>query len=364
MKSQQDIRSLVGQLLIMGFDGTGMTAHLRQFIAGIQPGGIILFRRNIVGGTQCFDLLAECRKMISTPMFSCVDLEGGLVDRLRDLIAPAPSEFDVASTNSTKLFRRHGEILGAEARALGFNTDFAPVSDLRLPASQTVLGSRTVSANAKETIEYVREFLRGLKASGVLGCGKHFPGLGEAELDTHHLLPMLNKPWKKLWNEDLMPYRTLHKQFPFVMVAHAAYPSVTKDNTPASLSRKWMTEILRKKIGYRGLILTDDLEMGGVLAAAPMGEAAIKTLRAGADMFLVCHKEEYVIEAYEAVVRETERDKKFAKIVAQAAARVTVFKKKAPEMKKVAARPTEKTIQKLRAELEKFKQQVAKAQSK
>jgi beta-N-acetylhexosaminidase len=362
--SQQQIRQQAGQLLIMGFDGTEMTPRLRQFISGIQPGGIILFRRNIVGAAQCFDLLAECRKAISTPAFTCVDLEGGVVDRFRDLIAPAPSEFEVASTKSKKLFRRHGEILGNEARALGFNTDFAPVSDLRFPASQAVMGTRTVSEDAKETNAFVSEFLKGLKSSRVLGCGKHFPGLGEADLDTHHLLPTLNKPWRKLWNEDLMPYRKLHKQFPFVMVAHAAYPALTKDNTPASLSRKWITDVLRKKIGYRGLILTDDLEMGGVLAAATMAEAAVQTLRAGADMFLVCRKEEYVMEAYEAVVREAERDKKFAKVVAKAAARVVAFKKKASELNRVAPRPTDKTVLKLRAELEKFKQQVAKAQSK
>jgi beta-N-acetylhexosaminidase len=362
--SQQQIRQHAGQLLIMGFDGTEMTPHLRQLISGIQPGGIILFRRNIIGAAQCFDLLVECRKAISMPAFTCVDLEGGVVDRFRDLIAPAPSEFEVASTKSKKLFRRHGEVLGHEARALGFNTDFAPVSDLRFPASQAVMGSRTVSANAKETNAFISEFLKGLKSSGVLGCGKHFPGLGEADLDTHHLLPTLNKPWRKLWNEDLMPYRKLHKQFPFVMVAHAVYPGLTKDNTPASLSRKWITDVLRKKIGYRGLILTDDLEMGGVLAAATMAEAAVQTLRAGADMFLVCRKEEYVIEAYEAVVREAERDKKFAKLLAAMAARVIAFKKKASELKKVAPRPSEKTVLKLRAELEKFKKQVAKAQSK
>jgi beta-N-acetylhexosaminidase len=226
------------------------------------------------------------------------------------------------------------------------------------------MGSRTVSADAKETNAFVTEFLKGLKSSGVLGCGKHFPGLGEADLDTHHLLPTLNKPWRKLWNEDLMPYRKLHKQFPFVMVAHAAYPALTKDNTPASHSRKWITDVLREKIGFRGLILTDDLEMGGVLAAATMAEAAVQTLRAGADMFLVCHKEEFVTEAYEAVVREAERDKKFAKLLAATAARVIAFKKKASELKKVAPRPTDKTVLKLQAELEKFKQQVAKAQSK
>src|SRR5689334_13563275 len=113
MKSQQDIRSQVGQLLIMGFEETEMTAHLRQFISAIQPGGIILFRRNIAAAAQCFGLLAECRKEISTPAFTCVDLEGGIVDRFRDLIAPAPSEFEVASTGSKKLFRQQGEILGA-----------------------------------------------------------------------------------------------------------------------------------------------------------------------------------------------------------------------------------------------------------
>jgi beta-N-acetylhexosaminidase len=203
--------------------------------------------------------------------------------------------------------------------------------------------------------------LKGLKDSRVLGCGKHFPGLGEASLDSHHLLPAIEKSWRKLWDEDLVPYRKLHKKFPFVMIAHAAYPAVTKDNTPASISRKWITDVLRKKIGFRGLILTDDLEMGGVLAATSMEGAAVATLRAGSDMFLVCHKEEYVIAAYEAVVHEAERDKKFAKIVAHAASRVLAFKKKAAELKRVAPRPTDTTVQGLRAQLEKFKLQLAKA---
>jgi beta-N-acetylhexosaminidase len=361
--SQQELRHQAGQLLIMGMEGTEMSDHLRQFISNLQPGGVIFFKRNIIAAQQCYDFLAECRKSVSTPLFTCVDLEGGIVDRFRDVIAPAPSQFEVASTKSKKLFRRHGELLGSETRAMGFNTDFAPVSDLGFPASHAVMGSRTVSADAKETITFVSEFLKGMKASRVLGCGKHFPGLGEASLDSHHLLPVIEKPWRKLWDQDVMPFRKLHKQFPFVMVAHAGYPAVTKDNTPASISRKWITDILRKKIGYRGLILTDDLEMGGVLAAATMDEAAVATICAGSDMFLVCHKEEYVMAAYEAVVREAERDKKFAKAIAHAASRVLAFKKKAAELKRVAPRPTEKTVQQLRAEVEKFNLQLAKAKS-
>src|ERR1019366_2658832 len=149
-------------------------------------------------------------------------------------------------------------------------------------SSWAAAGPRTTSADPKETIQYAREFLRGLSDCKILGCGKHFPGLGEANLDSHNALPVIDKPWKRLWNEDLLPYRELRRDLPFVMVAHAAYPQVTGDRTPASLSNKWMSEVLRKKIGYRGLIITDDLEMGGVLAAASIEDAAVETLRAGA----------------------------------------------------------------------------------
>src|SRR5262249_48961504 len=193
-----------------------------------------------------------------------------------------------------KLFRMHGNILGLEARALGFNTDFAPVFDLGFAASRAVLSSRTASADPEKTILYAREFLRGLKAARVLGCGKHFPGLGEGNLDSHHSMPVVEKSWKAMWAEDLRPYRELRAQIPFVMVAHAAYPEITKDHQPASLSRKWMQEVLRKKIGYRGLIISDDLEMGGVLSTGPIEDVAVETLRAGADMFLICHNQELV----------------------------------------------------------------------
>jgi len=235
----------------------------------------------------------------------------------------------------------------------------SPTLVLRLRVS--VLGSRTVSESADETIAFVEEFLRGLRSAGVLGCGKHYPGLGEANLDSHHSLPVIEKSWKALWKQDVMPYRKLRKAFPFVMVAHAAYPSATGDSTPASLSKKWMTDILRKKIGYQGIILSDDMEMGGVLAAAPIGEASVRSLQAGADMLLVCHKEENVRAAYEAIVRRAEADKKFAKQVATASARVLAFKMRSKELKKVSAAPSEKVIAGLVRDLENFKGQIAKA---
>jgi beta-N-acetylhexosaminidase len=345
----------------MGFDGSELSTATERMLTTIQPGGIILFARNINSAQQTHGLLTQCQKVIRTPIFSCVDLEGGTVDRFRQVIAPAPSAAKVAGTNDKKLFEKHGRLIGEEVRALGFNTDFAPVSDLNLPPAHNVLGSRAVSEDPKEVITYVRSFLKGLHAAKVLGCGKHFPGLGEANLDTHHELPAINKQFKDMWEQDLVPYRELKDSFPFVMVAHAAYPSVTNNNLPASLSKKWMTDILRKKIGYRGLILSDDLEMGGVLAIGSIEEVTIETLRAGADMFLICHREDLVWRAYEAVLQLAERDKKFERTITQAADRVLRLKGRARELKKKAApAPDEATVAKLREGILRFTDEVEK----
>src|SRR5208283_3419629 len=189
-----------------GFDFTSVSARQRLMLATFCPSGIILFKRNIEEAPQTHALLREAQRTVSTPMFLCVDMEGGTVDRLRDVIAPAPSIAEVAAAGSKKLFRKHGRIIGGEVRALGFNTDFAPVLDLQSDASKNVLTSRTVSSDPKQVITYAREFLRGLQDANVLGCGKHFPGLGEANLDSHSELPSIAKPWKRLWSEDLLPY--------------------------------------------------------------------------------------------------------------------------------------------------------------
>jgi beta-N-acetylhexosaminidase len=352
-----DLRQQVGQLLLMGFDGTEATARLRSTLASLQPGGIILFARNIKRPQQTWELLHEAQQCIPLPAFLCVDMEGGTVDRLRNVIAPAPAAAEVAASGNKQLFRLHGKVVGDECRALGFNVDFAPVLDLGLAPSRSVLTSRTASADPKQVVAYAREFLRGLKLAGVLGCGKHFPGLGEANLDTHKELPVIAKSVARLMKEDVYPYQALHRQMPFVMVAHAAYPAVTRDKTPASLSKKWMG-ILRVRIGYRGMILADDLEMGGVLAAASIEDAAVETLKAGSDIFMVCHGEQKVWRAYEAVLSAAERDRRFARLIASKAARVVAFKKKAPEMKRHAPAPTQRIIDRLRRELWELSEEV------
>jgi len=348
----------IGQLLIVGFDGAEMKPRLSSLLTRLQPAGVILFARNIKSPEQTWRLLHDCQKCVTAPLFTCIDLEGGTVDRLRDALGAAPAAADVFGTGDRKLFRRHGQLIGDNCRALGFNVDFAPVLDLAFKASRSVMGSRATSHDPHQTVAYGREFLAGLRAAKVMGCGKHFPGLGEGTLDSHRELPVIEKSLKRMWTEDLLPYRTLRRQLPFVMISHATYPQITRDRTPASLSKIWIADILRKRIAYRNLVVSDDLEMGGVLSAATVAEAAVEFVRAGGDLCLICHREDYIVQAYEGLSKTAERDSKFRRQVVEAERRVLAFKKKSVKMLRRVKAPSDELVGKLSRRLWEFSEQV------
>jgi beta-N-acetylhexosaminidase len=347
----------IGQLLIVGFDGTKMTPRLRSLLTRLQPAGVILFARNIKTADQTWRLLHDCRECVATPLFTCVDLEGGTVDRFRDVLGPTSSAAEVFATGDRKLFRKHGQIIGESCHALGFNLDFAPVLDLAFEASRKVLSSRAVSAKPHEAAAYAREFLSGLRSSKVLGCGKHFPGLGAGTFDSHHALPVIEKSLKQLWAEDLLPYRFLRPHLPMVMISHAAYPTVTKKSVPASLSKVWITDILRKRIRYRNLIVSDDLEMGGVLSATSPGQAAVEFIRAGGDLCLICHREDRILEAHRALTAEYELDPQFVRCVGDSLKRIADFKKKSI-VRHVGKEPSAAVIEHLSRNVWEFGEQV------
>ncbi|HEY8670435.1 MAG TPA: glycoside hydrolase family 3 N-terminal domain-containing protein, partial [Terriglobales bacterium] len=266
-KKRSAIATEIGQLLVIGFDGVEISSPLAALLTRVQPGGVILFGRNIVNAQQTHKLLKDCQACVKHWLFTSVDLEGGRVDRFRSVTGPAPSAAEVFAARDRKLFRKHGQLIGRACAAMGFNLDFAPVLDLAFEASRKVMSSRAFSTDPKTVILYAREFVAGLQSAGVIGAGKHFPGLGEGNLDSHHDLPVIHKSLKHLWEEDLVPYRTMKRELPVVLISHANYPEVTRDKLPASLSKKWITDVLRRRIGYRGLVVSDDLEMGGVLQA-------------------------------------------------------------------------------------------------
>jgi beta-N-acetylhexosaminidase len=149
----------------------------------------------------------------------------------------------------------------------------------------------------------------------VVGCGKHFPGLGGGSLDSHLATPAIQRGSRELWQKDLAPYRELRDELPMVMVNHAAYPRTPGKDSPASVSSYWVQTVLRKRIGYRGIVFSDDLEMGGILKFMPIEEAAVASIRAGMDLLEICHTPELILRAYEALITEGERSAAFGNLL-------------------------------------------------
>jgi beta-N-acetylhexosaminidase len=314
--------------MIVGIEGPELTAVERAWLKLIRAGGVILFRRNIEAPAQTFALLAEINKIIGCDVFRCVDVEGGLVDRLRDAVAPMPSAAAVAASGTRALYRRHGALIGRELRALGFNTTLAPVLDLALAESRTVMRTRTPSADPARVIDYAGGFLEGLAAEGVLGCGKHFPGLGGGVLDSHEATPAIARGWDEMWETDLLPYRALAKKLPLVMVSHAVYPEALHRAGPASVSPEWIAGVLKKRIKFGGLAISDDLEMGGILSRASIEDAAVNAIAAGTHLVEICKDPALIFAAYEAVLAEAERSAIYRKIIEAAARKGAVARKR------------------------------------
>jgi beta-N-acetylhexosaminidase len=364
-----NLRQAVGSLMVVGLEGTELTNLERAWLKLLRPAGIILFRRNIVDARQTRALLDEATALCATNSLRCVDVEGGTVDRLWDALAPIPSAQAAARAARRKfgeyrapilsqrtrkdgapnfpssqghdlvrpdsLAHKHGELIAQGVRAFGFNTTLAPVLDLAQADSAEVMGTRSAAATSAGVVEYARQFLAGLAAYGIVGCGKHFPGLGGGTLDSHVATPVIRCGSRDLWQKDLAPYRELRNELPMVMVNHAAYPQTPGKDRPASVSRYWIQTVLRQRIGYRGIAFSDDLEMGGILKFMPMEEAAVAAIGAGMNLIEICHTPELILRAYEALLAEGERSAAFGRLLVERAGqtarqRARLFANEAP----------------------------------
>ncbi len=359
MKNSTQLRHQVGSLLIAGVEASSLTAMETAWLRSVQASGVILFRRNIESPEQIYSLFKEAAASLEEPFFRCVDVEGGTVDRLRDLVGPTPSAAEIAATAKPSLFREHGTLIGRALHSLGFNVDLAPVLDLALSPALPVMGTRVVSDDPARVAAYAKEFLAGLAQHGVLGCGKHFPGLGGGALDSHHATPRIARRWEQIWQQDLQPYRTLLSKLPLVMVNHAAYPEIEDPPLPASLSRFWIKTVLRDKLGYRGLVISDDMEMGGVLNYAPLEEAAIAAIAAGSDLIEICHRADRVLATHEALLREAERSRAFAGCVQKASVRVANAKRRLLKTSPPARALTRAGLKKLQDAQQRLRKRIA-----
>jgi beta-N-acetylhexosaminidase len=297
-----------GQLLWIGFEGTSPTPSLLRWIRRIQPGGIILFGRNIESARQVRTLTDALHAALRVPPFIALDQEGGRVNRLKGILGPSPAPYDLASLpNAPVALSRLAMANALALRSLGFNVNFAPVLDLSSRDAQNGIGDRALGTDPARVTDLARALLSATSRGGVLPVGKHFPGLGAARADTHLSLPRIGLAGQRLWKDHLYPYRRLAELLPLIMVGHAYYPALQgRPPQPATLSRCVIQDLLRRRIGFRGLILTDDLEMGAVDQSQNGGSLARDSFLAGSDGLMFCRSRARIEEAHGKLAKDME----------------------------------------------------------
>jgi len=317
----------VGQLFWIGFQGTKLEAPLRSLLERVRPAAIILFARNIENASQVRSLIHDVSVLLKIPPFVALDQEGGRVNRLRPLLGPIPASLDLAARKDPAgAVRRQAGAMAAALRTLGFNVNLAPVLDLSGPDGRNGIGDRAFGEDPGTVCRLGRAFLEAHLKRGVVPVGKHFPGLGSAGGDTHLTLPIISKSRARLYDEDLLPYRRLKRILPIVMAGHASYPALQgRSPGPATLSRAVVDGLLRRRLRYRGVIVTDDLEMGAVEQKQGAAAQALAALSAGNDGLMFCGSEEKILAAYDGVLEAARRGEIELKRLALALDRVAAI---------------------------------------
>jgi beta-N-acetylhexosaminidase len=275
----------LGQLFFLRLKGSRWSGSLGRQLYDMSPGGVLLSEPLASSAAATSEFLLRVARSLPSLPFLAVRQEGGKCDPLSGFLPHLPSP-SVGRGESLRAVMRLGELFGEALSLLGFNTNFAPLLDLRTSFTEKTLGARTFGSDPCQVTECGRAFLRGLERHGILACGKHFPGLGSVPVDDSGGLPVSSKPMAALWREDLFPFRELLTRLPLVLVSPAAYKAYDFDRPrPASLSTGVVTGLLRVKLGYGGLALAYELE--SARGAGEIGDAAILALSAGCDMIVV-----------------------------------------------------------------------------
>ncbi len=306
----------VGQFFFIGLSGTELDADARALIQEVQPGGVIIFGRNVGSPQQLRELLDGVRELVPTNPLLGVDQEGGLVDRLRKIFTPMPSARTIRQHGDLAGSRELGRITGEALRLLGFNMNFAPVMSIMTDERDLLsngLYSRSFGRSPGEVLGYTTVYLRGLQETGIVACLKHFPGIGAGEVDSHEQMPMVSLSHDDLMAQDLAPYIELFQRkddrVRCVMVSHGGFPNIDiiKGVTggllePASLSHNIVTNLLRDELGYQHLVVTDDLEMGAIAKHCEIEAAVVRAFLAGNDMMLICAHPDTIRRGYQSLL--------------------------------------------------------------
>jgi beta-N-acetylhexosaminidase len=296
-KAVQIIRKMtlpekIGQMLIVGVPGKKITYHTDFIINNYMPGGIILFGYNLGNLEDIKKYLSEIQQRAVTkyniPLFISIDQEGGRVKRITDGVTQFPGNMAFGVADNESFTYDSARITGVELRSLGINMNFAPALDVNNNPLNPVINTRSYGSDVKVVSRLGSAYVKGLQAAGCISVGKHFPGHGDTDKDSHLTLPVINHDINRLGKIEFPPFReAINSGLEAIMTAHISFPKILNDNMPATLSRKFLSEILRGELNFGGVIITDDMEMNAVSKTIDLGDGAVKSILAGADIILV-----------------------------------------------------------------------------
>lgn len=282
----------IGQMLMVFDYSTIVDEELLNKLNTIKPGGFILFSENFESYEQTKKLIEDINSTSDIPMFISIDQEGGRVQRLKNLsdveVTIIPSMYNLGLTKDKELAFEVGRIVGEELRVFGINMNFAPVLDIYSNPENTVIGNRSFGTTSNLVSDMALSFANGQESTGIISAYKHFPGHGDTSEDSHNTLPVITKTKEELMELELRPFiEAINKGADVIMVGHLAIPDITSDNTPASLSREVVTDLLKEELGYKGLVITDALNMDALTNNYTEEEIYINAINAGVDILLM-----------------------------------------------------------------------------
>ncbi|MFR2528996.1 MAG: glycoside hydrolase family 3 protein [Clostridium paraputrificum] len=308
--STMTLEEKVGQMMFYGVNGTNVDDKVVNLFEDQHAGGIILYgHRNFWGSSldnnvkYVNSIKKVNRQNSDIPLFIGFDEEGGSMSQLPQELMRTPSKGELGNTNDSSLATGIGAGTAKKLKLLGINTDFGTVLDINTNKNNPIIGVRSYGSTQEKVTEFGINELKAIQNEGVIPTVKHFPGHGDTEVDSHLGLPSLNHDLNRLKSTELVPFQTaINNGVDMVMTAHIMLPQIDKEYQ-ATMSKKILTDLLRDEMGYKGVIITDDLEMQAISKNWDLGEAAIKSVEAGADILLVCHTIENQQKVYNAVVQ-------------------------------------------------------------
>lgn len=292
MLSKMSKEEKIGQMLIISNDNKVVTEEMKNSLEEIKPGGFIIFKQNISTYEKTKKFISDIKSTSKIPMIISTDEEGGLVQRLKAItdkeVTDIPQMYDVGLKNDLSLAYEVGKVMAEELRTLGINVTHAPVVDIYSNPKNTVIGKRSFGNNPTLVSQMANRLANGLEENGVIATYKHFPGHGDTEVDSHKSLPVINKSKEEIENLELIPFKNaISNGAKIIMIGHLSFPKLTNDNTPTSLSKIVITDLLKQELGFNGLVITDALNMGALVNEYTNEEITLKVIEAGADLLLM-----------------------------------------------------------------------------